>query len=123
VKLHSAIAYLLTLLALAGLLLAPVVRPAMAMSAMDGAAVAEVMTVDANGMVMAGDMPCCPGEKSLPDCSKDCPLLALCVAMPLQHSEQGSLIVRRALVSVIFPDEPSDLTGLADAPPRRPPKI
>jgi hypothetical protein len=123
VKLHSAIANIFTVLAIAGLVLAPVARSAMAMASPAMAVVDEAMAADAGSVAMPDNMPCCPGEKPLPDCSKDCPLVLLCVAVPLQIAMPTGLFIRRTLVSVIFPGEATDLTGLSHAPPRRPPKI
>ncbi|WP_238231261.1 hypothetical protein [Methylobacterium thuringiense] len=78
---------LLPLLAVLSLALAPVTASAAAAGmhvpmAMKGHVIAmpdEAME-DMAGMAM-DDMPCCPKERSdLPDCSKDCPLMALCLA-------------------------------------------
>jgi hypothetical protein len=77
---------------------------------------------DADAAAMPEDMPCCPVNTSLPDCAKDCPLMALCVAVPLQSASQISLIVPLAFVNIVFPGDQSDLASVAQAPPRRPPK-
>jgi hypothetical protein len=123
-RLRSAFGRILAVLAIVGLALAPVVRPAMAVpvskdmqAAMSGAAVDTVIE-DA-----APDMPCCPSTPALPDCSKDCPLMALCVAAPVHFVLQTGLIVPLTFVIVVFPGAHSDLVSIAQAPPRKPPKI
>ncbi|WP_183512900.1 hypothetical protein [Methylobacterium brachythecii] len=82
-----ALRQLLPLLAVLSLALAPVTASAAAAgmhaaTAMQGHAMAmpdEAMD-DMAGMAM-DDMPCCPKERpAMPDCSKGCPLMALCLA-------------------------------------------
>ena len=82
-----------------------VVRPAMAvpdrrLSAMSGAAV-DTVIADA-----ADDMPCCPSKPALPDCSKDCPLMALCVTAPIHFVSQTGLIVPRYFCDSRFSGRP-----------------
>ena len=110
------------MLAIVGLALAPVVRPVMAVpvskdmhAAMNGSA---VDVADA-----ADDMPCCPSNPALPDCSKDCPLMALCVTAPIHFVSQTGLTVPLTFVTVVFPGARSDLVSIDQAPPRRPPKV
>ncbi|NEU14319.1 hypothetical protein G3T14_19625 [Methylobacterium sp. BTF04] len=75
---------LLPLLAVLSLALAPVTASAAAAgmhapTAIQGHAMA-MPDDDMAGMAM-DDMPCCPKERpALPDCSKGCPLMALCLA-------------------------------------------
>ena len=123
-RFRSAFGRILAVLAIVGLALAPVVRPAMAVpvskdmqAAMSGAAVDTVIE-DA-----APDMPCCPNKPSLPDCSKDCPLMALCVTAPLHFASQTGLMAPLTFAGIVFPGDQSDLVSVADAPPRKPPKI
>src|SRR6476660_8125617 len=122
---QSILGYFLALLAIGGLALAPMARSAMALP----------MTMEVNtsggdpmavGSVVAGamdDMPCCPGKPSLPDCSKDCPLMALCVTAPVHFVSQTGLTVPLTFVTVVFPGARSDLVSIAQVPPRKPPKI
>jgi hypothetical protein len=112
---------ILAVLAVVGLALAPVVRPAMSVpiskdmqTAMSGA----VDIADA-----ATDMPCCPSKPALPDCSKDCPLMALCITAPIHFVSQTGLTVPLTFVTVVFPGAHSDLVSIAQAPPRKPPKV
>lgn len=120
VRMRTTIARFFAWLAVVGLLLAPIARPAMATNAptsMDGAAAADSATADA-----MDQMPCCPGKPSLPDCAKDCPLMALCVTAPLYFVSQTGLIIPLAIASIMLPGASPELASVADAPPRRPPK-
>jgi hypothetical protein len=123
-RLRSAFGRILAVLAIVGLALAPVVRPAMAVpvskdmhAAMSGLAV-DTVIADA-----AADMPCCPSKPALPDCSKDCPLMALCVTPPVHFASQTGLMVPLTFVTVVFPGAHSGLVSIAQAPPRKPPKV
>jgi hypothetical protein len=121
-RIRSAFCRILAVLAIVGLVLAPVVRPAMAVSKDTHAAMSSsaVDTVIADA---ADDMPCCPSEPAPPDCSKDCPLMALCVTAPIHFVSQTGLPVPLTFVTVVFPGAHSDLVSIAQSPPRRPPKI
>jgi len=123
-KLRSAFGRILAVLAIVGLALAPVVRPPMAVpvskdvhAALSGSAV-DTVIADA-----AADMPCCPSKPALPDCSKDCPLMALCVTAPIHFVSQTGLTILLTFVTVVFPGARSDLVSIAQAPPRKPPKV
>jgi hypothetical protein len=124
-KMRSAIGRFLAIFAVAGLVLAPIARPAMALSlARDmHASMGDAMAAGSVITDTADDMPCCPSKPTLPDCSKDCPLMALCVTAPLHFVAQTGLIVPLKFVSIVFPRDHSDLVSIAQAPPRRPPKI
>jgi hypothetical protein len=117
---RATISRFLAWIAVAGLLLAPMARPAMATDtpiAMDGAGASDSATADAMDR-----MPCCPGKASLPDCSKDCPLMALCVTAPLHFVSQAGLPIPLVVASIMLPGASPELASVADAPPRRPPK-
>jgi hypothetical protein len=119
-RMRTAIGRVFAWVAVAGLLLAPMARPTMAMDmpiAMESAAASDSATADA-----MDKMPCCPGKASLPDCSKDCPLMALCVTAPLHFASQADLPVPLAIASIMLPGVSPELASVADAPPRRPPK-
>ena len=124
-RIRSAFGRILAVLAIVGLALAPVVRPAMAVplskdmhATMSGSAV-DTVIADA-----ADEMPCCPSKPALPDWSRDCPLMALCVAAPVHFvsadQSNGSLTF---VASAVFRCAHSDLVSVAYAPPRKPPKI
>ena len=110
------------LLALAGLVLAPIARPAMAMPAGVHSGMDENMT---SGPMAAapGRMPCCPSQPSLPDCDKDCPFMAPCAPMALHTVAQNSLIVPLTLAAVISPSGSAAVASLSHTPPRKPPKV
>jgi hypothetical protein len=111
----------LALVAIVGLLLAPMTRLVMAMPMDMQAAAGEQMAADSNAGAM-DDMPCCPGKPSLPDCDKDCPFTALCSAVVLLGAPQTSLPLPLTLAAIVLPGDPSALVSLARAPPRKPPK-
>ena len=123
-RIRSAFGRILAVLAIVGLALAPVVRPVMAVpvskdmhATMSGSA-GDTVIADA-----AGDMPCCPSKPALPDCSKDCPLMALCVTPLIHFVSQTGLTVPLTFVTVVFPGAHPDLVSIAQAPPRKPPKL
>jgi len=120
---RSVLGLFFTLLAIGGLALAPMVRPAMAMSAAKHASMGELMVTASMAPSTMDDMPCCLGKPSPADCGKDCPFIALCSAMPFQVVSQTSLIVPLALLRIIFPTDQSGLASVARPPPRKPPKI
>jgi hypothetical protein len=72
--LRRLIARFLVISVIAGLILAPLVTPAV------------VMASEVGGMSsMSSDMPCCPDEQKSKDC-QDCPLVAICV---LKNAQAG----------------------------------
>jgi hypothetical protein len=115
----------LAVLAVAGLVLVPIKRPAMAMSVATDmhASMGDAMTAGSVIADAADEMPCCPSKPALPDCSKDCPLIALCGTAPLHFVTQTGLIISVTFVSIVFPRDHSALVSIAQSPPRRPPKI
>jgi hypothetical protein len=118
VKLRLAIPRLLAAFAILGLLLAPLAGPATAMPAGT-----MTMADDHGAMDMSADMPCCPNKGSLPDCAKDCPLMALCLAgSVLNLPASGGLLMPLELASLVFPGNEPGLPGLNHGPPPRPPK-
>ena len=122
---RSSLGRLLAALAVAGLLLVPIFQPAMGMSVTTDmhASMGDGMATGSVAADAADHMPCCPNKPALPNCSKDCPLMALCVAAPLHFASQTGLIVPLTLVSIVFPRDQSDPVSVAQTPPRRPPKI
>ena len=120
---RSALVCFLAASALLGLVLAPIARPAMAMPMDMHEPIGGPTAADAMTPTMPDDMPCCPGKATFPDCGKDCLLMASCGATLLQFVPQTGLIVPVTLASIVFPRDHSDLTSVAHAPPRKPPKI
>ena len=92
-QLRSALACVLAASAILGLVLAPIARPVVAMPMDMHAVMGEPTAPDAVATTMPDDMPCCPDKATVPDCSKDCPLMALCGATLVQFVPQMALIV------------------------------
>jgi hypothetical protein len=118
VTISVALCRALALLALVGLVFAPLTTPAMA----GGAGSMAAMSAD-NGEAMA-EMPCCPPEKPvMPDCQKACPLAALCVAKCFSGLVAASAVPNRlgVALAMIAGDEAAPDT-LAHGPPPRPPQ-
>ena len=121
-KLLSATRSLLGILAIVGLVVGPIARPAMTMPThiQAGAASDRAMS-DSAAMAMPDDMPCCPKKAPIPDCGKDC--LANCATQLLCNTVQGALVKRLGLANVLPPGNDTALVGLGQRPPLRPPKI
>ena len=103
-----AIRKLLSLLAVLALILVPLGRPVMGANAdiptvdIHTAGMHAVMS-DATAAPMAADMPCCPDKAPAPDCAKDCPLMALCMAGGVVDFPAAiTLVVPHRSVSVTF---------------------
>jgi hypothetical protein len=114
VNLWSVLRCLLPILALVGIVLAPLAAPAAA-AAMTHASMA----------AMADDMPCCPHEKPvMPDCGKSCPLMAVCTAKCFQNlsAPASAVAVPLTQAGVIVPADDALGASLAQAPPSRPPR-
>jgi hypothetical protein len=136
---------IVALIAIAGLVLAPMTlsvgatamkmpaamdHAAMDPATMDSAHSGMAMHADmamsdmamSSEMAMPSDMECCPKKTShVPGCGMDCPFMALCMGVGLQSDRVASLYVPSALVSTMIPANQRDLDGLAQAPPIRPP--
>jgi hypothetical protein len=117
---QSTIGHLVAALAWLGLVLAPsAVRTAAAAVTMEVAAV----HVDAPAMDMSEDTPCCPDAQKAPDCAKDCPFMGACVGGAFPPLVYGTFIeAPMTVLAVILPGTAAKLTGLAQAPPAKPPK-
>jgi hypothetical protein len=108
-------------LAVAGLLFAPLARPAMGLSPTLPAAVG--MNMDATSDGISDPMPCCPDQAPASDCDKVCPLMALCSVATCQHVPSATaLAIVFRLTGVAIPSNDMLVAGLAMGPPRRPPK-
>ena len=118
VKVPLAAFRILALLAIAGLLLAPMVGSADTMHSAN--ATMQEGTMADSAAAMPDGMPCCPGKPSIPDCDKDC--LIMCCAMVLHNTAHTGLIAPLDLASIVVTGEASALVGLAQEPPRKRPK-
>ena len=113
------------LLVIAGLVFAPLSRPANAGNGMGMAApiAAEMAAEVAAEMAeMAADMPCCP-DKSVPmDCDQ-CPLMALCMVTSFHApSPAGMIEIRPVTVRLLVPGSDPEADSLGQHPPPRPPR-
>jgi hypothetical protein len=122
-KTLSAMRSLLAILAIVGLVVGPAARPAMAMpAAIQAGAASEQPMVD--HAAMPEDMPCCPTKTPIPDCGKDCLFMTMCAMQFFCNAVSGAgLVLPVGLASVFFPGNDTDLAGLSQGPPPRPPKI
>jgi hypothetical protein len=113
-KTLSAIRRLISILAIVGLAVGPLARPA---------AASHQPMVDHAAMAMPEDMPCCPKKAPMPDCGKDCLFMAMCATQFFCNAVSGAaLIIPLGLASVLSPGNDTDLAGLSQGPPPRPPK-
>src|SRR4051812_43519316 len=111
VKLWLALCRLLPILAIVGLVMAPLAAPAAA-AAMTGTSTA----------AMTDDMPCCP-KPPMPDCAKACPLMAVCLAKCFQNvSIVGAVTAPLIVAERIVPPDEAQWDSLPQAPPPRPPR-
>jgi hypothetical protein len=76
-----------------------------------------------SAMEMPTGMPCCPDDSAVPDCGKDCPLMALCFAATvLNLTTVTALVVPPKLGSRVLLGNDLDVVGCTDGPSPRPPK-
>ena len=109
------ISKLLAALAVLGLLLAPLARPAMAATMLSAA--------DHAAMGMPADMPCCPEQGPAKDCAKDCPLMATCMVGSVQALPPvARLFAPPKAAGPLLSGNDADPAGLSTGPPQRPPK-
>ena len=106
---------LLAAVALLGVLLAPLAPGAMVLSSAAHAT--------ADSMMTGGSMPCCPDEAPAKNCSKSCPLLAMCVnqTLPAQPVFILQTFKMQPIKLVAANDAPLD--GRAEHPLPKPPKF
>lgn len=113
-KRKSCLAQLLAILALIGLVFAPI-APSLASSAM-----AMPMTSE-----MPDGMSCCPDDlPAIPDCSKDCPFAVVCTAafVSAPTSDCRPLTLRPLLQDSFPARGDAVLSSLIGEPPPRPPR-
>lgn len=117
-KISFHLSRLLAIFVIAGLVFAPLSRPANA-----GGGMAMAAPVAAEMSEMAADMPCCP-DKSVPmDCDQ-CPLMALCMVTNFQvPSPAGMIEIRPVTVRLLVPGSDPEADSLGQHPPPRPPRL
>ena len=112
-------------LAVLGLVLAPLARPAVAMpggqpTGMDHHAMMAGMAD--HEMAMPESMPCCPDEAPMSDCGKHC-LMAMCAAsLSPTLPDAGWLPVPQVSAAELIAAGDLALSGRSPTPPPRPPK-
>lgn len=120
VSIRLTIFRLLSVLAVCGLIAAPVVRPASAMAGPEFPAATSSTNAEAPDGMME-DMPCCP--KTAPAGCQDCPMMSLCHSGPIVSLYiEASVIAFSSKASVVPLLNEAHLSGQAQGPPRRPPK-
>jgi len=116
---------MLAALAILGLLAAPLAAPALAVT-MPGAM--HVMASESSArlhseMAPPDGMPCCPAKAPVSDCSKDCPLMTLCLSGMVLNLPAGvALLLPAEHTNLMFSLSDTALTGLGYGPPPRPPR-
>jgi hypothetical protein len=118
VKIWSVLPRLLSILAIAGLLSAPVATPLAAVTFAD-APMADMASI-------TDGMPCCPHqEPSIPDCQKNCPFAALCTAqcIPAVAAEAAFLIRKLAQAKPLSLYNEMLRDQRYVATPQRPPRV
>ena len=117
-KISIHLSRLLAIFLIAGLVFAPLSRPANAGKGMEMAA----PMAAAEMAEMAADMPCCP-DKSVPmDCDQ-CPLMALCMVTNFHvPSPAGMIEIRPVTVRLLAPGSDPEADSLGQHPPPRPPR-
>jgi hypothetical protein len=112
----------LILLIGAGLLLAPLASPALAMP-VPGVAGNDMQAMSGDTQAMSDDMPCCPDQTNSKDCGS-CPFVALCMLGVSLPGPSGaiSLIERHARHSAFAPIDDLLIDGLGAKPPDHPPR-
>lgn len=117
-----AIRRLLAILAVAGVVLAPVTAPGAAGEKSMGMTMPGSASVESD-MTLA-DMPCCPPEKpAVPDCEKACPLASLCLAKLVQAIVPVDVAsVRFNIAAALLPRNDAAPDTVSPLPPPRPPQ-
>ena len=123
--------------AVLGLVLAPLARPAMAMTT-DTPGMDQSMQMAAGPGPAMADMDCCPpdamhaaadtikadGDADKAPCGKDCPMMSMCMASAVNViSPSHSLSILLTATIVTYSQVHRDLAGLARAPVPRPPTV
>lgn len=124
-----ALCRLLSILAVVGLVLAPLTAPQVGMSGVMASGGAQLSMhhageADAAMTNMAEAMPCCPPEKpAIPDCQKACPLAAMCLAKCFGGLTTSDVVpFRIGFLNAMILGDDSAPESLAQAPPPRPPR-
>src|SRR5215212_3401530 len=112
-------------LAVLGMVLAPLARPAMATPADQSTGVdhhAMMPGMSDHEMAMPESMPCCPDEAPMSDCGKHCTMMMCAASLSPTLPAATRLPVPQAIVTNLVADGDSALRGRSPTPPPRPPK-
>jgi hypothetical protein len=92
-------------------------------AAIQAPAASDPPITDDAAMAMPEEMTCCPTKAPMPDCGKDCFFMAMCATQFLCNAVSGAgLVLPLGLASVFVPGNDTDVAGLSQGPPPRPPK-
>src|SRR5690349_10049538 len=113
-------------LAVLGLVLAPMARPAMSMPAGQSGGIdnhAKMAAMAGHEMAMPENMPCCPDEAPMADCGKHCAMMMCAASMSPTLPRSAWVAAPQPAATELIADGGSPLSGRVPAPPPRPPKI
>jgi hypothetical protein len=106
----------LSLMAIAGLVILPITKPATWFSNASAEVIGDAM------LAMPEDMPCCPKQAPVSDCGKDCPFAAICgTPFFCNPAQQPALVMPVEVAGLLVPRNDARLAGLSQGPPPRPP--
>lgn len=118
VKRSNLLCRLLAVLAVVGLIIAPLT----ARAHVDGIGSMAMMSVSDGAAAMSDDMPCCPDKSAPADCDQ-CPLMALCAATTLQAPLQvGIAEISPVTLRMLLPGSDPEVDSVVYSPPPRPPR-
>jgi hypothetical protein len=121
----STIRRILLSLAVLGLVLGPMARPAMAMPADQSTGMdhhAMMASMADHEMAMPESMPCCPDEAPASDCGKHCLMMMCAASLSPTLPDAAWLPMPQAATTVLIAGGDSTLSGRSPTPPPRPPK-
>ena len=121
----STIRRILMSLAVLGLVLAPMARPAMTMPAEQSIGMghhAMMAGMADQETTMPESMPCCPDEAPMPDCGKHCAMMMCAASLSPTLPSAAWVPAPQPAATELIADGGSPLSGRIPAPPPRPPK-
>ena len=119
VKHSNLLCRLLAVLAVVGLVIAPLTARAHA----DGMGSMAAMSMSDDAADMSDDMPCCPDKSAPVDCDQ-CPLMALCAATTLQAPlPAGVAEIYPVMLRTLLPGSDPEVDSVVYSPPPKPPRF
>lgn len=122
-KRMSVLLRVLSLLAIIGMLIAPVSTVAAEYAMADMSMTASIQTEEMAGMT--ADMPCCPDARPVkPDCGKSCPFVIICsTSAPVALLKADWTAASLSWTDHVYGEQRfARLSSRATEPPARPPK-